>query len=126
MVAGFNGLAPVPNLANDEPAYRACDIRAVATEVIEIALDNCTYGALLAVVVDPGGLKINFALFEFAAGVSSAPCPDDQFSLVFHGEGYGAPLREMRHSYWGENGYLFYADRQLIARALEALGKWFD
>ena len=124
MVAGFMGLAPVPNLANGEPAYLLRDICGASTEVVEIK-DRDTLRALLAVVVERGSVKVNFALFQFACGDKVGP-PDDQFSLVFHGDGIGGALREMRHSYWGENGYLFYADRQLIARALEALGKWFD
>lgn len=100
-----------------ETVYAEPDIRAHATEVVTFP------NGLLAVHVRDG-LHISFALFEFATEFDGM-C---QYKVIFHGSGTGDPLREMRHSFWGEadnSGYIFYADRKLITGALDALGKWF-
>lgn len=102
----------------DEPAYQEPDIRAVATEVVEF--DDGDRG-LLAVSTKHN--HIHFGCFNW---VLTDKNDVRMYDCVFFGEGFGAPLREMRHTHWGESGYLFYADRVLIAEALKALGKWFD
>lgn len=75
---------------------------------------------LLVVRVD--GHIVEFAVLEW----DSSCAGEDFYSMVFHGQGVGSGLREMRHTYWGEGGYLFYAPADVIAAAFEALKEWFD
>ncbi len=126
------GLVPVqsPLVDEDEEGlYRASDIRALAgVEVVELA---CVAGhaphGLLA-VVDPGdGSRVMFAAFDWSCGPASPPDGvGDLYRVLFTGEGFAGSLREMRHTNWGEDGYLFYCNRQVVIEALTALGKWFD
>jgi hypothetical protein len=46
--------------------------------------------------------------------------------LQFYGEGPTGNLRECRHTYWGEDGYLFYPDGKVITAAFKELSKYFD
>lgn len=50
----------------------------------------------------------------------------DSFTLYASGEGVGGALREPRHSYFGNNGYLFYADVSLLKFCFQKLEKYFD
>lgn len=45
---------------------------------------------------------------------------------IFHGEGPVGNLRECRHTYWGENGYVFYPNGKRIAAAFKALAEFYD
>ena len=47
-------------------------------------------------------------------------------SVQFHGEGPTDGLRECRHTWWGDGGYLFYPKGDLIAKAIGELSKYFD
>lgn len=54
---------------------------------------------------------------------------DAKYEVVFHGRGTSDPLRELRHTYWGEAdnaGYIFYPHAKLITDAFRVLGRWFD
>ena len=70
--------------------------------------------------------RIKFAVLEFYSQVLG-PGPEGPImtKMIIQGEGT-ATLREMRHTYWGENGYLFYANGTLIIKALEKLRDYFD
>lgn len=46
--------------------------------------------------------------------------------LLFNGHGPSDSLRECRHTYWGENGYVFYPNAPVIVAAFEALSEFFD
>lgn len=48
-----------------------------------------------------------------------------EFELLFAGEG-PVGLRELRHSYWGKDGYIFYPSSNDIAKAFRVLERWFD
>ena|SRR5258708_25253720 len=47
-------------------------------------------------------------------------------TMVFHGEGPTGSLRECRHTYWGEEGYMFYLKKDTIVSALEKLSEYYD
>lgn len=65
---------------------------------------------------------IKFAVLDFHTGMD-----DDIFlSCVFHGEGPTDPLRECRHTYWGDKGYLFYPNGEVISAAFSVLSEFFD
>ncbi len=73
-----------------------------------------------------GGLWLHFAVLEFRRSDDEgefAPC-------LFFGEGPGGAkgesLREGRHTYWGEDGYIFYPNGKLITAAFRALAEFYD
>ncbi len=41
-------------------------------------------------------------------------------------EGENISLRECRHTYWGENGYIYYLDKRQMLAILGWLGRYFD
>jgi hypothetical protein len=69
-------------------------------------------------------LWLKFAVLEFA--YSERDDTGIMYTCVFHGEGPSGNLRECRHTYWGEDGYLFYPDGRLIAEAFKELSKYYD
>lgn len=84
-------------------------------------------------LLDCGGLLVletkkehwlNFAVMEFFS--SDLDGGNDTYSVVFHGSGVPSHLRELRHTYWGEDGYLFYPNLRLIASAFFELKNYFD
>lgn len=61
---------------------------------------------------------ISFVVFKFYAGDESV-----YYSKVFCGKGPSQNLRELRHTYWGENGagYIFFPSAKLICDAFDKL-----
>ena len=134
--------------AAGELLYAEPEIRAKATHVVELLPFNRpsvlhTFDpkssrppkGLLAVLEVDGGALVSFVALEWVAGPGDEP--DDQggrratpalYQPLFHGEGPGAPLRELRHTHWGhaDDGYLHDPNGALIAAAFEALKRWFD
>ncbi len=68
-------------------------------------------------------LWLKFAVLEFH---SSDEKDQVTTTCLFHGEGTLGSLRECRHTYWGESGYLFYPNGPLITAALQQLSEFFD
>lgn len=67
---------------------------------------------------------IRFAVLEFAT--SDTDDANEFDHLLFYGEGPGGALRECRHTYWGEDGYIFYPNGVLISAAFRELSEFFD
>jgi hypothetical protein len=83
-------------------------------------------GGWLVLNVTPSSNWLRFAVLDFAGQVSGQ---SERASCVFYGEGPGGKddsLRECRHTYWGENGYLFYPNGALIAAAFRELSEFYD
>lgn len=76
----------------------------------------------------PGSGWLYFAALRFAQ--SDVGGANELDALVFYGEGPGGKrgesLRECRHTYWGESGYIFYPDGKLITAALATLAEFYD
>lgn len=89
-------------------------------EVREIVPNRCW----LVINRKPDSTWIKFAVLDFLRGSSSGQ--DVKTFLVFHGEGPAGPLRECRHTYWGDDGYLFYPSIVVITAALTALKEFYD
>lgn len=51
---------------------------------------------------------------------------DSMLTLQFHGKGFSGELRECRHTYWGDNGYIFYPNGKVISAAFKELSLYFD
>lgn len=100
----------------DQPYYRIEDQRG---EVVDI---DGSFAKLVVFVDDIDSVR--FALFEWQC--SDANDTNRQFAMVFHGVGVGGGLRECRHTYWGEGGYVYLMPLDVVAKAMAALRKWFD
>lgn len=72
---------------------------------------------------DENNFWLKFAVLQFH---SSAVGEDVLLSPIFWGEGPTDNLRECRHTYWGENGYVFYPDGKTISLAFKVLSQYFD
>ena len=82
--------------------------------------------------------KINFAVMRFSFEKEK----EKYYGCFWYGWGTGEPLREMRHSYFGEPqnyqeyvegennggdlGYVFYFNKNIMIEAIEELSKIFD
>lgn len=77
---------------------------------------------------DHGGLWLRFAVLDFFQSEMNGQ--NELATCLFFGDGPGGKagesLRECRHTYWGEDGYIFYPDGPLIAAAFEALSEFYD
>lgn len=70
---------------------------------------------------------MDFAILSFSC--SEVDGSNTMLHSIFHGSGTGGTadaLRECRHTYWGEGGYIFYVDGELITAAFKELSKYFD
>lgn len=101
----------------DHPCYAEADVKSKATETFDLHHDG-----LLAVLVD--GVHVSFVVFEFHS--SDADGKNKRLARVFHGSGPSGSLRELRHTHWGDDGYVFYPSAKTIAEAFAHLAKWFD
>lgn len=78
-------------------------------------------------VLNPEEYWLNFAVMQFNS--SDGDGSNIELEMVFYGDGPPGPLRECRHTYWGEGdreGYMFYPKRQVIIDGLNALTEFFD
>lgn len=103
-----------------EPAYRLDEVRALYPQILTFGKDR----AWLAIYKDDSAIE--YALFDF---MSSDQKQEIYVGLVFHGLGFGAPLREMRHTFFGPrngDGYVPYLDIDAVIWALTELKKYFD
>ncbi len=111
---------------NERHLLALADVRAAPGVVVE----ECGPGWLAHRVSDGGWLQ--FAVLEFYDGNWSGDgdkITGERVEVAWRGEGPGGvdhPLRELRHSYFGRDGYLFYAPLDLFAAAIPMLKRWFD
>lgn len=74
------------------------------------------------------GNWMQFTVLQFAT--SNSDGSNEFGSIVFYGDGPGGKpdesLRECRHTYWGEDGYIFYPNGKLISSAFAALSEFYD
>jgi hypothetical protein len=73
---------------------------------------------------DPGSIKVKFALFRRCS--SDMDGKNITLTLCMHGYGFLGGLNECRHTYWGEDGYIFYPNAKDIKAALDFLSQHFD
>lgn len=67
---------------------------------------------------------LKFAVLEFA--FSDADGGNIRGQCLFHGSGPTGSLRECRHTYWGEDGYIFYPNGPIISAAFKVLAEFYD
>lgn len=67
---------------------------------------------------------LDFAVLEFS--YSDVDSTNVFLSCVFNGGGPTDILRECRHTWWGEDGYVFYPKIEIITEGLKALEEFFD
>lgn len=116
----------------EKGVFAESDIRRHATEVIELfppkirGRDDYPRGLLAVSVVEN---LVSFAALRFHSGhgwrgdrIVSPP----HYQLIFSGQGISGVLRELRHTDWGDGGYINYPSGPLIAEAFRHLARWFD
>jgi hypothetical protein len=111
------------DLMDNREAVYSLDKARAKFEVREI----CHDGYLVLNWDHPPGEKrlwLKFAVMNFYT--SDCDGANTALVCVFHGEGPSDCLRECRHTYWGESGYIFYPNGELIAAAFKALSEFFD
>jgi len=69
---------------------------------------------------------MSFAFLEFSSWTYGTPKDTAELSMLMHGEGPAGFLRECRHTYWGEDGYIFYPNKKHIDAAMQWLSKYYD
>lgn len=103
---------------NGEPAY-AFEKLSAKFEVIRIHSDGW-----LVLNWDKEKFWLKFAAMDFF--YSDGDNINLYLKPVFYGDGPTGNLREFRHTYWGDDGYMFYANKKTIVGALELLSKYYD
>lgn len=110
-------------------ADRTCDddlvyLRPSACRVMERGSDRL----VVCEDKDDEGLTrwIDWALLSWVSGPSTPGDGPEQYSVTMHGSGAGGILRESRHTYFGDKGYVFYVSPKTIAWAFDCLREWFD
>lgn len=79
--------------------------------------------AHVLLVNDRRDYDVRWALLTWRSGGAGVPL---SYEVLARGNGTGGSLREARHTYFGEDGYVFYVDAAALAWAFELLGRWFD
>lgn len=103
---------------NDNPVYLLSEIRS-KSDLLELCTDG--YLAVLSNADDDSSLVV-FGVFTHVYTDDT----DEYVSVQFHGYGFSGALRECRHTYWGEDGYIFYPNGKAISLAFKELSKYFD
>lgn len=115
----------VPTQRHDDVVYHLQD------QEFDRAIDLPDEGKLLIHIEDT---KVDFAVLEWWGGPSTDTKTGEVveptgYRMAVRGHGFGSPLRECRHTWWGETdngGYIFYPNFTVIAAAGLALREWFD
>lgn len=113
---------PTSDASDLRGVYDLATIRTTATRCIDLVDD-----AVLAVRIED--IHVSFAVFQLHCGPATrngVVVDGAKMSLVFAGNGPSGALRELRHTNWGERGYLFDPPAKVIAAAFKALAEWFD
>ena len=113
---------PNPNDSGDD-VYDLAAIRQAAGRCVDLPGDG-----ILAVRIEDE-FHVSFAVFRLACGPATkngVVVDGAKMELVFTGSGPSGNLRELRHTTWGDGGYIFYPPGKLIAAAFAALEEWFD
>jgi hypothetical protein len=78
-----------------------------------------------ALIVHDHDGSVRWALLEWVS--SNTDGTDMRYEVEACGWGVGGPLREARHTYFGdEGGYIHDVSPSRLAWAFGVLGKWFD
>lgn len=113
---------PTSDASDLRGVYDLATIRATATRCIDLVDE-----AVLAVRIED--IHVSFAVFQLHRGPATrngVVVDGAKMSVVFSGNGPSDALRELRHTNWGDGGYLFDPPARVIAAAFEALKEWFD
>ncbi len=93
-------------------------------EVIE--LENNCYLALDIEYWEGAPGKVDFCLFDFRSSSADREPRQTTVSKIWWGYGFSSGLRELRHSYFGDDGYVFYAPLDAMRQTIDILKKYFD
>lgn len=65
---------------------------------------------------------VEFAFFSFVEEGKHGVL----LEVVMYGDGYTDSLRECRHTYWGDSGYIFYPNAKHFTAIFKELAVYFD
>lgn len=89
-------------------------------EVVELPSDA-------RLVVHVNGWNVRFACFRWHSElVEEGKAGVAYYEMLFHGRGVGGAAKECRHTWWGDQGYLYLMPLDVVAAAAIALDDWFD
>lgn len=81
----------------------------------------------LWVLEEIGDVSIKLHFLESLSSTHDGKEELFKVETLFVVHGYGGYLREMRHTYFGdESGYMFYLNKTRLIKALEYCEKYFD
>jgi hypothetical protein len=69
--------------------------------------------------------KVEWALLNFVSALGGPPYSEVRYEVTAHGYGFGPTLGEARHTWFGEEGYVFSVRPALLAWAFGVLETWF-
>lgn len=99
--------------------YADAEVRAKATTAIDLVDEG------LLAVLECGG-HVSFVVLDWAGTEGVTEGAPVVRQLVFSGCGPSGEHRELRHTWWGEDGYVHLPQGGLIADAFVKLERWFD
>jgi hypothetical protein len=114
---------------NDDLVYSLYDLSR-NFKVVPLDEDNlyCVWEKDPDVINEEDFLWGKFAIMKFRTRQTYPETETDNTKLdvIWHGKGPISVLRELRHSYFGDNGYIFYVNRKDMELSFEYLSKYYD
>lgn len=111
---------------NGDDVYSLPEVRGKYVKVVELLPEESW------LALNPkGDYWLDYALFTFNSQVCQDGAPI-LLNCIFHGGGsatFDDPatgLREMRHTYFSNEGYIFYLPMKTMRLAFDELSKYFD
>jgi hypothetical protein len=84
------------------------------------------FGDDCVLLVEEVNHVVNFALLRYIMGNPQDGPIEAVYVIEMHGSGIGDCLREPRHTYFGEEGYISYVSPKRLAWAFDILAAWFN
>jgi hypothetical protein len=110
-----------------EEVYDLYEIRRQAMRCIQLGDGELAGVLAVNIIVD---LYVDFIVFRCHSGAATkdgVEVDGPKMQIVFRGEGPSGSLRELRHTWWGDDeSYLPSIRPDEIIPAFEALKEWFD
>jgi len=106
-------------MGNDEEVYSLDKMKELSTEHVELPSNGHLF-----YYREADGLHLNF----FVGGFHTSDVDNKNVVIdkIWTGCGPTGNLRELRHSFFGENGYIFYVNLDILEAASKDLRRYFD
>lgn len=109
-----------------QPGERAWQVITLPGDaVVELVRTTSPSRLLSRLHVREDGGHVRWVLLEWVMG-DHGQDPLALYAVLAHGSGHASGLREARHTYFGENGYVYYVNPAVLTWAFGQLRRWFD